>query len=234
MSAKIELERSQGALEPMFALLDAELTRHEVDDRTAFGIKLAAEELFTNLVRHNVAKGNSISFHVDFTADRLYFELVDHDVEPFDPESIPEYDRELPMAEREPGGVGVYLVRSLVDRLTYEYLDRELRVSVTKYRKSKEARTFEIQQPEDGLIRLVGRLDSAASVGLEQFLEGIKRSAVIDCRRLTYISSDGLGKMFAAQKRLKSLDAALTLRNLTPHIREVFTIAGFHTIFEIE
>lgn len=118
----------------MFAFLDGELERHAVDEGTSFGVKLAAEELFTNLVRHNIGRGETITFNVDFSSERLDFELVDHDVDPFDPDSIPEYDKDLPMADRKPGGVGVYLVRSLVDRVTYDYKDREMTVSVTKFR----------------------------------------------------------------------------------------------------
>lgn len=135
MPAKIELERNLDALEPMFALLDSELELFEVDDRTAYGMKLAAEELFTNLVRHNTTGGETISLRLEFSDERLDFELVDHDVDPFEADSIPRYDKDLSMEERSPGGVGVYLVRSIVDRVSYEYDNREMKVSVTKYRR---------------------------------------------------------------------------------------------------
>lgn len=81
---------------------------------------------------------------------------------------------------------------------------------------------------------MVGRLDAAAAVRLERFLNGVRSSAVVDFAQLDYISSGGLGELFAAQKRLKSSGQALTLKNLNPHIREVFSIAGFDAFFEIE
>lgn len=81
---------------------------------------------------------------------------------------------------------------------------------------------------------MVGRLDAAAAVRLERFLLEVNSSAVVDFEELDYISSGGLGEMFAAQKRLKSAGEALVLRNLNPHIREVFAIAGFDAFFEIE
>ena len=93
---------------------------------------------------------------------------------------------------------------------------------------------FDIEQTDEGHIRMIGRLDAAAAVRLEQFLLGVDSSAVIDFEALDYISSGGLGELFAAQKRLKSKGAALTLRNLNPHIREVFAIAGFDAFFDIE
>ena len=40
--------------------------------------------------------------------------------------------------------------------------------------------------------------------------------------------------LFVAQKRLLERQRELRLINLSPHIREVFNIAGFDTIFSIE
>lgn len=95
---------------------------------------------------------------------------------------------------------------------------------------------FDIAHSQQGEIRLIGRLDAAAAIQLEEFLLGVESSAVLDFEQLDYISSGGLGELFAAQKRLKSLDPpeALKLKNLNPHIREVFAIAGFDAFFEIE
>ena len=56
----------------------------------------------------------------------------------------------------------------------------------------------------------------------------------MDFQNLTYVSSAGLGLLFATQKRLVDNGAAITLVNLNPHIREIFTIAGFDNIFEIK
>ena len=58
-------------------------------------------------------------------------------------------------------------------------------------------------------------------------------SCVVDFDGLSYISSAGLGLLFATQKRLVDGGSALTLVNLNPHIREIFHIAGFDKIFEI-
>ena len=93
---------------------------------------------------------------------------------------------------------------------------------------------FEIRFDEDGLIRLTGRLDAAESPRAKSFLEAVDRATVVDFAELQYISSAGLGVLFAAQKRLMGSGGGLKLVNLNPHIREVFQIAGFDTIFQIE
>lgn len=93
---------------------------------------------------------------------------------------------------------------------------------------------FELQPIDDSTVRLKGRLDAARAAELETFLKGIDASLLIDCSELQYISSAGLGELFAAQKRLSDAGASIRLRGLNPHLREVFAIAGFDTFFEIE
>jgi anti-anti-sigma factor len=93
---------------------------------------------------------------------------------------------------------------------------------------------FEVAVNDDGVIRLIGRCDAASSYKLERVLEQVDDSAIVDFGELTYISSDPLGVMFVAQKRLIGRNKGLTLVNLSPHIREVFGIAGFDKIFTIE
>jgi len=56
----------------------------------------------------------------------------------------------------------------------------------------------------------------------------------VDFKDLSYISSAGLGILMAAQKRLKENGQKLKLRNVAGHIRDVFRIARFDLIFDIE
>lgn len=92
---------------------------------------------------------------------------------------------------------------------------------------------FEVSVDE-GVIKLQGRCDAASSHKLESVLDGLEDSAVIDFSELSYISSDPLGVLFAAQKRLMDQSKELRLIHLNPHIREVFNIAGFDAVFSID
>ena len=67
-----------------------------------------------------------------------------------------------------------------------------------------------------------------------EVFDRIDDSCVVDFEELSYISSAGLGLLFAAQRRLVDSGKGLRLVKLNPHIREVFQIAGFDRIFEIE
>ena len=92
---------------------------------------------------------------------------------------------------------------------------------------------FEIQRSTNGTIQLLGRLDASQVERAEVVFDQIVESCVVDFAELKYISSAGLGLLFATHKRLVDGGSALTLVNLNPHIREVFEITGFHHIFEL-
>jgi len=92
---------------------------------------------------------------------------------------------------------------------------------------------FEIDASDDGVVRLRGRLDASQVDTARAVLEQVTASCVVDFTELKYISSAGLGVLFATQRRLLDAGGALKLVNLNPHIREVFGIAGFDSIFEI-
>lgn len=93
---------------------------------------------------------------------------------------------------------------------------------------------FEITHEEDGTLNLCGRFDAAQVEKARVTLDQVTDSCLVDFKDLGYISSGGLGLLFATQKRLVDAGKALTLTNLNPHIREIFQIAGFDNIFEIK
>ena len=83
-------------------------------------------------------------------------------------------------------------------------------------------------------IALEGRLDTTTAPELESFLgknyDGTG-SIVIDCEKLSYISSAGLRVLLAAQKRTKG---AMKLINVCELVMEVFEMTGFADILVIE
>ena len=58
--------------------------------------------------------------------------LVDRDVEPFDITRSPGVDIDAPIEKREPGGLGLHLIRKLAESVTYTYAQerRESRISL--------------------------------------------------------------------------------------------------------
>lgn len=93
---------------------------------------------------------------------------------------------------------------------------------------------FDITEGDNGVILLHGRLDASQTERAKVVLDQVEESRVVDFQNLDYISSAGLGVLLGTQKRLMDFGAGLKLVNLNRHIREVFRIAGFDQVFEIE
>ncbi len=93
---------------------------------------------------------------------------------------------------------------------------------------------FEIIRQDSGTVLLSGRLDAASAVKARHILDGIETTCRLDFAGLDYIASVGLGLLAAVQKRLMADGNGLILAGLSPHLREVLSLAGFEGIFEFE
>ena len=126
--------REIDALDEVFRFLEDFVDEAVIDDRTAFTINLVVEELFTNMVRHNTGGGDQIAVSLERAGDRLHLEIVDSDVDEFDPAAVPKPAVTAGIEDRRPGGLGLHLVQTMVDELEFEYAPetRQMRVSVTK------------------------------------------------------------------------------------------------------
>lgn len=121
--------RHINALEEIFTDLDGFLLQENLDDRITFMLKLVVEELFTNLIRHNVGGLDQVMLDISFESGKLKVVLEDFEVEPFDVASIQPVDTSSPLEARKVGGLGIHIVRNYVDDLVYEYLDGTLRIT---------------------------------------------------------------------------------------------------------
>jgi serine/threonine-protein kinase RsbW len=83
-------------------------------------LNLALEETFANVVMHAFEDraGHEIQVEVGFENQTVRLTVEDEGV-PFNPLNAPEVDVTAPLAERAVGGLGIYLVRKLMDRLEY-------------------------------------------------------------------------------------------------------------------
>jgi anti-sigma regulatory factor (Ser/Thr protein kinase) len=93
---------------------------------------LAVEELFTNIVRHGRPGGGDVSIRVDVSGNELVIEIVDDDARPFDITAAPQVDVSRPLEERREGGLGIHLIRRVMDYVNYEYSDGCARIVLKK------------------------------------------------------------------------------------------------------
>ena len=87
-------------------------------------IKLAVEEAVTNVIDYAYPNGTEGNINITIEADesRVRFILSDSGAE-FDPTGVSKADTTLTVDERPIGGLGVFLVRNLMDSINYERVD---------------------------------------------------------------------------------------------------------------
>ena len=97
---------------------------HEVPSRTLYAVNLALDEIVTNVVLYGFenAEGQEVLIHI-FTADGELDASVTDGGREFNPVTVPLPNLSATLAERDIGGLGIHLVRSLMDHVTYERVD---------------------------------------------------------------------------------------------------------------
>jgi serine/threonine-protein kinase RsbW len=94
-------------------------------DDVTFKMTLAIEEAVVNVISHafiGLPPPHSIQVRLDIAAHLITAEIIDNG-RPFDPTSAPDPDLSLPLEARHPGGLGIHLIRGMVDRLNYRRND---------------------------------------------------------------------------------------------------------------
>jgi anti-sigma regulatory factor (Ser/Thr protein kinase) len=124
--------RSFDALDQLFGFTRRFYEQEGVPAEERLVLDFCVEEIFTNFVKYNRGASQDIELALERTGDRVQARLTDFDVEPYDMTRAPEVDISLPLASREPGGLGLQLVRRLVDEVTYDYTNRQSRITVIK------------------------------------------------------------------------------------------------------
>lgn len=86
-------------------------------------MKLAVEELFTNMVKYNPENSADVLICLEHGGKGLRVKMTDFGVKPFDFTKLKEVDVNKRIEERTPGGLGIFLTRKLVDEIHYEYVN---------------------------------------------------------------------------------------------------------------
>lgn len=129
---EIELTRSITELESAAALVRAFWQAHRLPEGDRFAVDFAVEEVFTNMVKYGRPGPVRIRLRLAREAGAVGVLLVDPDSEKFDPTLERKVDLQAPIEARQPGGLGLPLIRKLVDDFAYEYDGRESRISFRK------------------------------------------------------------------------------------------------------
>ncbi len=129
--------RSFDSLQAIFAHTAEFCSRHGVDPGLVPTVDFVVEELFTNMVKYSPDGAAEVRIDMTAVPGGVEMALTDYDVEQFDVTMAPDADIDLPIEQRKPGGLGLHLIRRMVDSINYEY-SRERRQGRTTFRKTLE------------------------------------------------------------------------------------------------
>ena len=115
--------RTAACLPEIFDFMDGFFARVGVGDEHRMPMRFAVEELFTNLVKYSRGGTRDIRLDLKREGGRLVISLTDFGVEPFDIRSVPDVDVDRELKHRKPGGLGIHLVKRMVDDIGYECAD---------------------------------------------------------------------------------------------------------------
>ncbi|MCM1046029.1 MAG: ATP-binding protein [Candidatus Gastranaerophilales bacterium] len=107
------------------AFVDEQLEQLDCPPKAQAQIDIAIDELFSNIVHY--------AYHPEVGPATVRIEILDEPLSvvitfidqgvPYDPLAKPDPDVTLSAQDREPGGLGIYLVKKNMNEITYEYKD---------------------------------------------------------------------------------------------------------------
>jgi serine/threonine-protein kinase RsbW len=116
------------------ALVEAYCRQHGVTAETVFAITVSLEELLANTIAYGYADDGAHEIMVQIwrVDARVWVEIAD-DARPFDPTQVLAPDLDAPLEMRSVGGLGIHLVRELMDDLAYWHADGRNHVRLCKH-----------------------------------------------------------------------------------------------------
>lgn len=117
------------------------LTSYGWDAEEIFQMELAVEEIFVNICRYAYGqKRGKAKLVLEKTKEKegAMIRISDQGI-PYDPLEREDPDISLGVQEREPGGLGIFFVKQLMDEVKYERSKNENQLILIKYRKEGAA-----------------------------------------------------------------------------------------------
>lgn len=114
-----------GDLSAATEYLEAEMEKRACPAKVAMQMAIVLDEIFSNIVKYAYPDGpGPIVFEIEETepAHTLVLTFTDEGL-PYDPLCAEDPDINRDIEERVPGGLGIYLVKNMMDDMTYTYAD---------------------------------------------------------------------------------------------------------------
>ncbi len=124
-------KRSFEEIQKIVADTEQFFAQGNIDESVRMKVDLSLEELFVNMVTYNTETTCDIVIEMKAIDNGIKVSLTDCNVDRFDPTGSGKVDVDAPLADRTPGGLGLYLVLKMADSINYEYHGRTSKITFT-------------------------------------------------------------------------------------------------------
>jgi len=101
-----------------------------------YRLTLSLDEIVSNVIRHGYSDTNDHVVEVRLSIhDGVVTSVIEDDGHPYDPRESPEPDLSMPVEQRGPGGLGIFLVKQMMDSIDYARRDGRNILTVTASRR---------------------------------------------------------------------------------------------------
>lgn len=203
-----------------------------LDEHAAWEVQLAVDEAVTNIIQHAYKDTDEGVVTLSWLCQDDALVLILRDMgRPFDPEAVAPPDLTSPIEQRKAGGLGLYLMRRLMDNVEFHFDPKEgTTLTMVKRRV--------LALPEDvRIVSLEGRIDAATTPQLanriRETIAGGGRKLLLDFSAVSFLSSSGLRTLLILARELKAQNGEIHLCALSPQVAQVFDLTGFDRLFPI-
>ncbi|MFC1959974.1 anti-sigma factor antagonist [Chloroflexota bacterium] len=224
--------------------------RANLNERAAYHCQMSVDEACTNIIEHGFGGANEtgrIEVICQEEADRFTIRIVDNS-SPFNPLLREDPNPDMQLAEREPGGWGIFFIKKMMDNITYELVDNQNTLIISKSKTPANLNEPAAAQPDHAVaVTDVGsgvfvltppqRLDSntapALHTALEEQLAAQHNKLVVAMPGVHYISTSGLKVLVNSWRSAQNNEGNIVLAGMTEQVFEVFETVGFDQVFSI-
>ncbi len=127
LSRTLELPAKRDAFVTLKGFIEELALELALSDKLRKQLLIVADEVFTNIALYGYPKTEGdakVVVALDGATRELTLTFIDAGV-PFNPLEVQEPDITAPAAERQIGGLGMFMVKRLMDSVTYEHRDNQ-------------------------------------------------------------------------------------------------------------
>ena len=130
---QITIPAKTDRLNEVWGLIESVMQSTGIDVKQQNNIRIAVEEIFVNIASYAFPNGEGdVSVSVIADSDKLSIEFCDSGI-PYNPLDKADPDISMSADEREIGGLGIYMVKQMMDDVRYRYEDGKNILTIEKY-----------------------------------------------------------------------------------------------------